>query len=100
MNGDIPKIGRVEAFLQQDTIYEKCQHLPLDWEVLTFFAATFTVSRSSDFKIGRQDGDGAGEVMHLVPVRGDLQNTGMSMTGRICGGGTSASKRVSGTLFC
>ena len=47
--------------------------------MLTCFAATFTVSRSSDFKIVRQDGDAAAEGMHLVPVRGDLQNTRMSM---------------------
>ena len=46
-----------------------------DWEVLIFFAATLTVSRSSDFKIDRQDGDAAEEVMHLVPVRGVLHNT-------------------------
>ena len=39
------------------------------------FRGAFTVSRSSDFKIGRQDGDTAEEVMHLVPVRGDLHNT-------------------------
>ena len=56
--------------VQRDTI----GHLS-DCEVLTFFAATFTVSRSSDFKIERQDGDAAEEVMHLVPVHGDLQNT-------------------------
>ena len=62
--------------------------------MLIFFAATFTVFRSSDFKIVRQDGDAAAEVMHLVPVRGDLQNTRMSMEERICGGGTSASKRI------
>ena len=66
--------------------------------MLSFFAATFTVSRSSDLKIGRQDGDTA-EVMHLVPVRGDLQNTWISTEECICDGGTSDSKRVSDTLF-
>ena len=48
---------------------------PADWEVLNIFAATFTVSRSSDFKIGRQDGDAAEEIMHLVPVGGDREGT-------------------------
>ena len=67
--------------------------------MLNIFAATFTVSCSSDFKIGRQDGDAAEKVMHLLPVRGDLQNTRISMAGGICGGCISASKRVSGTLF-
>ena len=57
--------------------------------MLTFFAATFTVSRSLDLKIGRQDGDIAEEVMHLIPVRGDLQNTGMPMAGRVYGEGSS-----------
>ena len=51
--------------------------------MLTFFAGTFTVSRSLDLKIGIQDGDNAEEVMHLVPVRGDLQNTRMSTAVRI-----------------
>ena len=53
--------------VQRDTI----GHLS-DCEVLTFVAATFKVSRSSDLKIGKQDGDTAEEV---IPVRGDLQNT-------------------------
>ena len=67
--------------------------------MLKFFAATFTVSRSSDFKIGRQDGDAADEVMHLVPVCGDLQIMPLSTARRICGGGTSFSKSVTGTLL-
>ena len=45
-------------------------------DVLTFFAATFPFSRSSDIDIGRQDGDaaleGGGNV--LIPVRGDVYN--------------------------
>ena len=94
MKGDIPKIRRVEAKFQHDTI----GHLS-DWEVLTLIAATFKVSRSSDFKIDRQDGDAAAEGMHLVPVRGDPHNTRMSTEERMCGGSTSASKRILGTLF-
>ena len=67
--------------------------------MLTFFAAAFTFSRSSDFKIGRQDDDAAVEVMHLMPVRGDQQNTLMSWSGRVCGEGSSASNRDWDTLF-
>ena len=63
--------------------------------MLTLFAATFTVS----FKIGRRDGDAAEEVMHLVPVRGNLQNLRMSMAGRVCGEGSSVSNHDCDMLF-
>ena len=61
--------------------------------MLIFVAATFTVTRLSDFKIGREDSDAAEEVMHLVPVRGDLQNTRLFMAGCVCGEGSSVSNR-------
>ena len=38
---------RVEPYLQHDTTSK--------WDVLTFFAATFPISRSSDIDTGRQD---------------------------------------------
>ena len=44
-------------------------YLPLDsiskWDMLTFFAATFPISRSLDINIGRQDG---GAVLEGVVV--------------------------------
>ena len=60
---------RAEPFLQHDTTSK--------WDVLTFFAATFVISRSSDIDIGRQAGcaaleEGRGRV--LTPVRGDVNN--------------------------
>ena len=67
--------------------------------MLTFFAVPFTVSRSSYFKIGRQDGVAAVEVTHLVPVRGDHQNTQMSWSGCVCGEWSSASNGDRDTLF-
>ena len=67
--------------------------------MLIFVAATFTVTRLSDFKIGREDGDAAEEVKHLVPVHGDLQNTRLFMAGCVCGEGSSASNRDWDTLF-
>ena len=42
---------RAEQYLQHDTTS--------NWDVLTFFAATFPISRSSDIDIGRQDGSAA-----------------------------------------
>ena len=57
----------------------------------------------SPFRLGGVDSfrfdDAAEVIMHWIPVRGDLQNTWMSVTWRICGGGTSAWKRVLDTLF-
>ena len=44
---------RAEPYLQHDTTSK--------WDVLTFFAATFAISRSSDIDIGRQDGGAAME---------------------------------------
>ena len=59
---------RAEPYLQHDTTSK--------WDVLTFFAVTFPISRSSDIDVGRQDGgaalDGVGSV--LIPVRGDVYN--------------------------
>ena len=61
---------RAEPYLQHDTTSK--------WDVLTFIAATFPISRSSDIDIGRQDGSaaldegGGGRV--LIPVRGDVHN--------------------------
>ena len=55
---------RAEPYLQHDTTSK--------WDVLTFFAATFAISRSSDIDIGRQDGGAAmeeGGVKVLIPVR-------------------------------
>ena len=37
--------------------------------------------------------------MHLVPVRGDLQNTRLFMAGCVCGEDSSASNRDWDTLF-
>ena len=42
---------RAEPYLQHDTTSK--------WDVLTFFAATLPISRSSDIDIGTQDGDAA-----------------------------------------
>ena len=44
--------------------------------MLTFFAATFPISRSSDIDIERQDGDVAleGDGSVLIPVSGDVYN--------------------------
>ena len=42
---------RPEPYLQHDTTSK--------WDVLTFFVATFVISRSSDIDIGRQDGGAA-----------------------------------------
>ena len=60
---------RAEPYFQYDTTSK--------WDVLTFFAATFAIFRSSDIDIGRQDGgaaleEGRGRV--LIPVRGDVHN--------------------------
>ena len=44
---------RAEPYLQHETTSK--------WAVLTYFAATFPISRSSDIDIGRQDGDAAVE---------------------------------------
>ena len=65
-------VNRAEPYLQHDTRSK--------WDVLTFFAATFAISRSSHIDIGRQDegaaleegGGGGGSV--LIPVRGDVHN--------------------------
>ena len=38
---------RAEPYLQHDTTSK--------WDVLIFFAATFSISRSSEIAIGRQD---------------------------------------------
>ena len=48
---------RAEPYLQYDTTSK--------WDMLTFFAATFPISRSSDIDIGRQVWDAAfeGEVV-------------------------------------
>ena len=40
-------VNRAEPYLQHDTRSK--------WDVLTFFAATFAISRSSHIDIGRQD---------------------------------------------
>ena len=60
---------RAEPCLQHDTTSK--------WDVLTFFAATFPIFRSSDIDTGRQDEGvelecGGGMVMCLVTVRGDV----------------------------
>ena len=60
---------RAEPYLQHDTISK--------WDVLTFFAAKFPISRSSDIDIGRQDGGAALEGLCgsvLIPVCGDVYN--------------------------
>ena len=59
---------RAESYLQQDTTSK--------WDVLIFFATTFSISRSSDIDIGRQDGGAAleGDGSVLIPVRGDVYN--------------------------
>ena len=59
---------RAEPYLQHDTTWK--------WDVLTFFAATFPISRSSDIDIGRQDGDAAleGDGSVLIPVSGHVYN--------------------------
>ena len=64
-------VNRAEPYLQHDTSSK--------WDLLTFFAAKFAISRSSDIDIGRQDegaaleeGGGGGSV--LIPVRGDVHN--------------------------
>jgi len=51
------------------------------WDVLTFFAVTFPISRASDTDIGRQDGalhwrrgGGGGGGSVLILVRGDVHN--------------------------
>ena len=60
---------RAEPCLQHDTTSK--------WDVLTFFAATFPISRSTDIDTGRQDKSlhwsvGVGVVMCFVTVRGDV----------------------------
>ena len=59
---------RAEPYLQYD--------MTSKWDVLTFFSATFPISRSSDIDIERQDGGAAleGGWNVLVPVRGDVYN--------------------------
>ena len=47
--------------------------------MLTIFAVTFAISRSSDIDLGRQDGgasleEGGGGGSVLIPVRGDVHN--------------------------
>ena len=37
---------------------------------------------------------GGGEVLRLIHVRGHVYTSTMSMVDRLCGGGTSASKRM------
>ena len=68
---------RTEPYFQNDTISK--------WDVLTFFAATCPISRSSDIDTGRQEGgaalDGGGSV--LIPVRGDVYNKRMFMAERL-----------------
>ena len=61
-------MNRAEPYLQHDTTRK--------WDVLTFFAATFPISRSSDIDIERQDGDVAleGDGSVLIPVSGDVYN--------------------------
>ena len=45
--------------------------------------------------MGRQEGFRPGrEVLHLIPVRGHVYTSRMSMVDRLCGEGTSASKRM------
>ena len=54
-------------------------------------AKTLTISLSSDrpTHIGRRRG---GWILHLIPVRGDIYNSTIFSTERLCGGGTSALK--------
>ena len=50
-------VNRAEPYLQHDTTSK--------WDMLTFFAPTFPISRSSDIDIGRKDG---GAVLEGVVV--------------------------------
>ena len=67
---------RAEPYLQHDTTSK--------WDVLTFFAATFPISRSSDIDIGRQDRGAAREGgSGLIPARGDVHNRRMFTAERL-----------------
>ena len=59
---------RAESYLQHDKTSK--------WDVVTFFVATFPISRSSDIDTGRQDEGAAlcvwGGCRVLITVRGDV----------------------------
>ena len=64
---------RAESYLQHVTTSK--------WDVLTFFAATFPISRFSDIGGAALGGGGGGCV--LIPIRGDVHNSKISMAERL-----------------
>ena len=86
---------RAESYLQHDKTSK--------WDVVTFFVATFPISRSSDIDTGRQD-EGAALCVGGVSCFDNCSRRCSQMknvqggTSR-CGGRTSLSKRIGDTLF-